>query len=123
MQKVERDLLHKSENFQFLKCHHLLKSEQFNRVFNKGKVVRSKYLLIFSLENQLDYPRLGFAISKKSIKSAVKRNRIKRIIKEEFRHQKKLLQGIDIVIVSHNKILELLNHEVREILVTSWKKL
>lgn len=47
-------------------------------------------------------PRLGLAISKKTVRLAVDRNRLKRHIRESFRHNKHRLAGLDIVVMSRN---------------------
>ena len=46
---------------------------------------------------------MGLAISKKCAPKAVQRNRIKRIIRESFRHNQNSLRGLDLVIVGHNR--------------------
>lgn len=110
-------------SFNFPKFHRLLKSKQFKIVFDGTHKIRNKYLLVFATKNNFDYPRLGLAISKKSVKLAVNRNRIKRIIRNEFRLHKNLLNGFDIIIVSKPLINDLANNELKEILVQEWKKL
>lgn len=51
--------------------------------------------------NNFHQARLGISISKKKIKKATKRNRIKRIIREAFRYNKNELQGMDIIVLPH----------------------
>ena len=43
--------------------------------------------------------RLGLAVGKKRIRRAVARNRIKRLIRESFRHHAHLLPGLDVVVL------------------------
>lgn len=50
--------------------------------------------------NDLDYPRLGLAISRKVAKSAVARNRLKRIARESFRRHQRELGGLDCVVMA-----------------------
>ena len=121
--REKRDSRHKLNSFNFSKFHRLLKSKQFKPVFDGTRKIRNKYLSVFGVKNNLEYSRLGLAISKKSVKFAVGRNRIKRLIREEFRFQKDLLKGFDIVIVSKPSINDLTNSELREMLVREWKKL
>jgi len=45
-----------------------------------------------------DPPRLGLVIGKKFIRSAVKRNLVKRQARERFRHQQAALRGYDLVL-------------------------
>ena len=44
------------------------------------------------------------AISKKKLQSAVQRNRLKRIIRESFRHHKTSLAGKDVVVLANNNV-------------------
>jgi len=46
-----------------------------------------------------DYPRLGIVVSKRNCALAVNRNRIKRIIREQFRLKQHALHGIDLVVL------------------------
>ena len=71
---------------------------EFKRVFYAGKKNETKNLKIFILLNKYNFNRLGIVI-KKEVGIAVKRNKIKRQLKEIFRNlDKKLFQGYDIII-------------------------
>ncbi len=48
----------------------------------------------------LDHARLGLAISKKKIRTAAARNRIKRLVRESFRLRCRNLSSIDIVVLA-----------------------
>ena len=71
---------------------------EFKRVFYKGKKREGKHLRIFILKNHYNYNRLGVVI-KKEVGIAVKRNKIKRQLKEAFQQMdKQFIQGHDIII-------------------------
>ncbi len=56
-------------------------------------------LLVFATPNQLSHPRLGLSVSRR-VGTAVKRNCIKRLLRESFRlMQHDLPRGYDLVIV------------------------
>jgi ribonuclease P protein component len=46
------------------------------------------------------YARLGLAVSRKVSKSAVERNRIKRLVRESFRKHSPRLPALDIVVIA-----------------------
>lgn len=62
----------------------LKKNYEFRRVLTKGKYYSGRNIEAFVLENKKNYNLLGLAISVKTAK-AVKRNKIKRIIRENYR--------------------------------------
>ena len=77
----------------------LTKNEYFQRLYSKAHSFANKQLVVFIMANGTEYNRLGISVSKKNGK-AVKRNRIKRLIKESYRMlEPNLKQGFDIVII------------------------
>ncbi len=76
-----------------------------------------------SRRNGGDVPRLGLIISKKSIKRAVDRNRVKRTIRESFRLCQSRLSGLDVVIMSRVGLGELSGPELRAVLDKHWDTL
>ncbi|MFL2555778.1 MAG: ribonuclease P protein component [Gammaproteobacteria bacterium] len=68
--------------------------------------MKRRIVFIFVKKNGTDIARLGLAISKKYIKKSVDRNRIKRIVRESFRLQKKNLKGIDVVVLLKRKLIK-----------------
>lgn len=78
---------------------------------------------MLAAENNLDYPRLGLAISRKSARLAVTRNRIKRLIREFFRAHQQDLTGLDVVVVGKPGLDKKTNAALRKILEQHWKRL
>lgn len=80
------------------KLNTLKKNYEFKRVLNKGQYYYGKYLQIFIIKNNKKVNRFGIAVSSK-IADAVKRNRIKRLIRENYRLfiKDRILIGYDIV--------------------------
>ena len=56
-------------------------------------------MTLLARPGQHKHPRLGMAISRKVARNAVARNRIKRVIRESFRHWQTQLGAVDIVIL------------------------
>ena len=67
--------------------------------------------------------RLGLAISKKNLPSAVQRNRVKRLIRESFRRHKKELAGKDLVVMARKNLEPVDNKILGEALADVWKKI
>ncbi|MBS4534948.1 ribonuclease P protein component [Clostridium sp. D2Q-14] len=78
----------------------LRNNRDFSKVYDKGKSIANKYLVMFYIENELDYNRVGFSTTKK-LGNAVIRNRVKRLIKESYRlNNDKLINGYDIIFLA-----------------------
>ena len=85
----------------------LKKNFEFQKVFQKGKWYSGNYLYIYALPNKKEKNSIGIAVSKKFSKSSVKRNRIRRLIKEAYRlHEEQFRQGYQIVIVWKSDVLQ-----------------
>jgi ribonuclease P protein component len=84
----------------------LKKNYEFAHVYKHGKYKAGKYLVIYLLNNNLSVNRIGITLSRK-IGNSVKRNRIKRLIRENYNIYKDSLKtGYDIVILARNKNAE-----------------
>ena len=59
--------------------------KNFSLVYNKGKSVGDRYVVVFYKKNDTGSCRLAFLASKK-VGNAVKRNRARRLMKEGFRN-------------------------------------
>ncbi|MFO1429378.1 MAG: ribonuclease P protein component [Candidatus Competibacteraceae bacterium] len=90
----------------------------FNYVFAQPIKSGDPYFTVLARPNTLGFPRLGLAISRKSAPAAVVRNRIKRIIRESFRHHQQLLGGLDLVVIGQPKV----GMQANEVLFTSLQK-
>jgi ribonuclease P protein component len=102
----------------------LLTPRHFTQVFDSpsGKV-QGKHVLLLARQNDLDLPRLGLVIGKKSVKLAVERNRLKRLIRESFRLNQTLLTGWDIVVVARKGLGDLENPDLSQQFGKLWKRI
>lgn len=112
-----------TENHCFPPRLRLLKSVDFQLVF-KGTECRSSdnALTLLARHNGLSHGRLGLAISKRFIKTAVGRNRIKRLLRESFRQHQSLLTGLDIVVLNRDAAHMMSNFELTEALKAHWRR-
>ena len=102
----------------------LLTPRHFKAVFDSptGKVP-GKNLLLLARNNDLDHPRLGLVIGKKSVKLSVERNRLKRLMRESFRHHQDNLVGWDIVIIARKGLGDVESPELIQHFGKLWKRL
>ncbi len=81
----------------------ITRNYEFLRIYKKGKFYVGKYIVLYILKNRLNINRLGITASRKFGKS-VKRNRIRRLIKENYRHYEDFISsGYDYVFVARQK--------------------
>jgi ribonuclease P protein component len=85
--------------YSFPKSYRLRSRAEFAAVYDaKVREVRGP-LAVYARANELGHPRLGLSTSRK-VGTAVRRNRIRRLLREAFRHlQHDLPAGYDLLIV------------------------
>lgn len=112
----------------FTKSHRLLTPSDFKAVFDDARFKASdQLLLILSRPNTAvtsnGTPRLGLVIAKKHIRLAVQRNRIKRILRETFRHHQHQLHGIDAVVLARRGLDKLDNAQLHALFCKQWARI
>jgi len=102
----------------------LLSPRQFKLVFDSpsGRVSGGQVLLLVR-QNDLEHPRLGLVIGKKNVKLSVERNRIKRQIRESFRHHQGQIGNWDVVVIARKGVAEQQNPELAKHFGKLWKRL
>lgn len=89
------------------KSEHLRKNSDFKKVYAKGRSCADHFLVLLVLLNDLGRNRIGLSVSAK-VGKAVKRNRIKRLLREVYRLNKdKLIQGLDLIFVARKDAVKL----------------
>ena len=107
----------------FSSTNRLTKPSDFTEVFKSSKRLTDGNFVILFRPNGLAVARLGIAISRKSVRLASTRNRLKRIIREGFRRHKDDLKGLDIVVVAKRSINTANHSIIASSLSAQWKKL
>jgi ribonuclease P protein component len=107
----------------FSKDYRLTSSNEYSEIFKKSRRFNAPNLAFLVKPNTLGHARLGLAVSKGQIPSAVHRNRIKRIARESFRIKRVLMPSIDVVVVAYKGLLSLSRVELQQSLNRQWEKL
>lgn len=100
----------------------LLKAADYNRVFDKAVRSSDRYFTVLARPSSLLHARLGMAFTKKRVKLAVARNRLKRISRESFR----LTQGkyiADYVVLAGAQCTRANNQQLFKSLEKHWQQL
>lgn len=115
-------------SYAFTKARRLLTPAAFKCVFDAASLrVSSKELLILARTNELEYARLGLVIAKKHVRRATQRNRVKRIIRDSFRHQSLIsanaTNSLDIIVLARGGLDKLDNRALHELINQLWRQL
>ena len=97
----------------------LLKAAEFDHVFDKSVRSSDRYFTVLARPSEHKHPRLGMAISKRRVRLAVGRNRLKRLVRENFR----LTQQdncVDYVVLAGPQAARATNKELLNALEKHW---
>ncbi len=90
----------------------LKKNKDFKTVYNKGKSLADRYLVMYILENGLEFNRLGISISKK-VGNSVIRHHFTRLVREAYRlNEDRFGIGYDIVVIARIMAKDMDYHDV-----------
>ncbi|VVC76929.1 Ribonuclease P protein component [Aquicella siphonis] len=110
--------------FGFSRTYRLAGKHDFQSVFANPNKTAHKYFLALSIPNQLQHARLGIVLSKHRLRLSVQRNRLRRLIRESFRHNKDVLKGVDVIILLRSECIPLESSKtIRKDIDTLWQKL
>ena len=79
--------------------------------------------MILSRVSEQKEAQIGIIVAKKHVKLAVQRNRIKRLLRESFRHKRDSIPELEIVILAKKGVDQLENKACHEELEFIWRKL
>ncbi|MBV5302017.1 MAG: ribonuclease P protein component [Methylococcales bacterium] len=110
-------------DFSFSQQLRLKKPAEYKKVFTNPTKSSDMYFTLLAVKNEFDYPRLGLVIAKKNIRKAVHRNRIKRIIRDNFRCHRHNVCNIDIVVMARREAQDVTSFLLQKSLEKHWLKL
>ncbi|MCF7968598.1 MAG: ribonuclease P protein component [Methylococcaceae bacterium] len=96
--------------YRFPRTCRLTTASAFQQVFANALKSSDGYLTVLARANGADGARLGLAISKRNIRLASDRNRVKRLARETFRLYQHELAGVDFVVMARTAASHA-NHE------------
>ena len=113
-----------STNARFTKEQRLLTPAAFREVFDAPeRKLHQSHLMAFVRTNTHEQPRVGMAITKRKVPTAVSRNLIKRQIREQFRVKASILENKDIVFIVKNSVKGISKLELKNEINNIFKKI
>lgn len=98
-------------------------SREFTRTIKRGKSSSDNYILIFIYPNHLKTNKIGISIGKK-VGNSVVRNKVKRLIKENYRLiEEDLKTGYDIIFIPREACKDADFWNIKKSILKSLKKL
>ncbi len=96
----EKGLPSSSGNFKFTKLDRIRRSVDYRQIMIEGHKFNAPHFIFRWRVNRTGIQRLGISVSKK-VGNSCARNRVKRRLREFFRHNRqKLPSGVDMVIIA-----------------------
>ena len=110
-------------SYRFRPTDRLRDADSYGRVFKKARRSRDKWFTVLYRPRGRGAARLGLAISRKNCRLATNRNRIKRIVRESFRHNRESFRGFDIVVLNQPAAKGASNSDLFLSLEGHWQKI
>ena len=97
-----------------MKKESIKKNSEYRKVYNSGKSLANRYLVMYVLDNKTDKTRIGISVSKK-VGNSVVRHRLTRLIREIYRlNEQKIQSGKDIVVVARINAKDISYHDMEK---------
>lgn len=100
--------------------HRLRRRKEFDRVLSGGTRLNAQVMTLVLRPNGANHPRLGLAVPRRAVRGAVARHRLKRRIRESFRHHAEHLVGLDIVVIARSGAEKMDSKRFRNVLASAW---
>jgi ribonuclease P protein component len=101
----------------------LRRAAEFRQLYASGRRLVAEPFSAIVRVNQLGTARLGMSIAARTVRRAVQRNRLRRLIRESFRQRCGQLPALDIVIGVRSGVQAMSRAQLRESLERLWQKI
>ena len=100
----------------------LKKKKDFQAVYSRGKSYANRFLVLYVFRSNGFQGKVGFAAGKK-LGNAVKRNRVKRLLRESYRmHQSEIEEGVSLLLVGRKAALAVKCQELEKAFLALGRK-
>ena len=79
--------------------------------------------MVIARPNGLSHARLGLAVGVKAAGNAANRNRVKRVVRETFRHRQQELPPVDLVVNARPAAAKATNAQIVASVVALWTRI
>lgn len=101
----------------------LKKNYEFHRLYRKGSSAATAFLVVYARQTKRAGNRVGFTVSTK-LGKAVKRNRVRRRLREIYRlHEAELSRGTEMVVVARGRAVDAAYGQLEGAFLHACKKL
>lgn len=90
------------------------KATEFQSIIRFRCKVNGKFIQLYAKPNDLNYPRLGLIITRKLVRKAVRRNRLRRLLREVFRVHQHELDNMDYVFRLQRALIQVDSVSIRQ---------
>lgn len=94
---------------------------EFDRVYSGAQRFTDGFFAVFVRPGDTAQPRLGLSIAARIVGNSVRRNRVKRLIRESFRQHQHELPAVDIVVNARNGARAADNRTIIQSLEQHWR--
>ena len=103
-----------------MRSERLLHSEDYHTTIAKRCRSDDQLFTVFAARRPTGGARLGITVSRRVSTKAVRRNRLKRRVRESFRYHKQPLAGLDLVVIARQEANETERLQVDRSLFGHW---
>jgi ribonuclease P protein component len=95
---------------------------EFDAIYAAGRRIDDRFFGLRIKSNGLTFPRIGLAVAVKTAGNAVRRNRLRRLVRESFRLARHELPAVDVVVAAKFPATEAPAATLRASLATLWQR-